>query len=77
MTLEILRRMAMVYSKLRGRIKEIGLTETEFGEKINLSKSAISQRLNGKTPWKVDEIEKSCKILGINGTDVSLYFFKN
>ena len=67
----------MKYAKLRGLIKEKGLTEAEFGSMLQLSKTALSQRLNEKCSWKVDEMEQACKILGISATDIPEYFFSN
>ena len=66
----------MRYSKLRGLIKEKGLTETQFGNMLQLSKTALSQRLNEKTSWKIDEIEQACRLLGIQEEEVPVYFFK-
>lgn len=67
----------MRYSKLRGLIKEKGLTETQFGSRLKLSKTALSQRLNEKTAWKVEEIEAACKVLQIPDSDIPAYFFKS
>lgn len=67
----------MRYAKLRGLIKEKGLTEAEFGSMLHLSKTALSQRLNEKCSWKVDEMEQACKVLGISATDMPEYFFSN
>ena len=53
----------MKYLKLRGRIKEKGLTEQDFARKLNLSRTSLSLRLNGKTAWNLPE------------TQVSDYFF--
>ena len=65
----------MDFSKLRGRIKECGLSEKEFAEKINLSSSTLSARLNGKVEWNLSEIAKTCDALHISTEDVPKYFF--
>ena len=65
----------MKYLKLRGRIKEKGLTEQDFARKLNLSRTSLSLRLNGKTAWNLPEIEATCEILSIPETQVSDYFF--
>ena len=65
----------MKFLKLRGRIKEKGLTEQDFAKQINLSRTSLSLRLNGKAEWTLSEIESTCKLLEISDTEVPLYFF--
>lgn len=65
----------MIYSKLRGKIKEKGLSESELAKAINLSASSLSCRLNGKVDWSVPEIRAICDVLGIDRSDISEYFF--
>lgn len=65
----------MIYSKLRGLIKEKGLTESDLAKEINLSSSSLSCRLNGKTDWTVPEVRAVCDVLGIEKSEISKYFF--
>lgn len=65
----------MVYSKLRGLIKEKGLSEADFAKKINLSSSSLSCRLNGKIDWTVPEVRAVCDILEIDKSEIAKYFF--
>lgn len=65
----------MKFLKLRGRIREKGLTEQDFARQLNLSRTSLSLRLNGKTAWNLPEIEASCQILSIPDTEVPEYFF--
>lgn len=65
----------MVYSKLRGLIKEKGLSESELAKEINLSSSSLSLRLNGKVDWTVPEVRAICDVLQIDKSDISQYFF--
>ncbi len=65
----------MSYAKLRGRIREVFGTQEAFALAIGISSVTLSQRLNGKTEWKTNEIAKSCEVLGISLEDVALYFF--
>ena len=67
----------MNFSKLRGRIKEEGLSEKEFAEKINLSSATLSARLNGKVDWNLSEIKSACNALSIVESDIPKYFFAN
>ena len=65
----------MVYSKLRGLIKEKGLSDSELAKEINLSSSSLSLRLNGKVDWTVPEVRAICDVLQIDKSDISQYFF--
>lgn len=67
----------MNFSKLRGRIKEEGLSEKEFAEKISLSSATLSARLNGKVDWNLSEIKSACNVLSIAEYDIPKYFFAN
>lgn len=63
------------YSKLRGRIKEIFGSECKFAEKLKISDSALSSRLNNRTEFKQPEILQSLKYLQINEDEIKEYFF--
>lgn len=63
------------YSKLRGKIKEVCGTQEIFANKIGLSSVSVSNKLNNGIPWKQEEIERSLSALGINHTEIYLYFF--
>ncbi len=63
------------YSKLRGRIKEILGTETEFAKRLNLSTVSVSARLNNKVGFSEKEILSCCEILKIPVKSVIEYFF--
>ena len=65
----------MSYGKLKGRITEIfGLREA-FAKALGIDPSSLSAKLNNKTSWKREEIEKACELLSIPIEDVHLYFF--
>lgn len=64
-----------MFSKLRGLIKEKGLSESELAKKINLSSSSLSCRLNGKVDWTVPEVRAICDVLQIDKADIGKYFF--
>lgn len=64
-----------MYRKLRGKIKEVFLTQEAFGKKMGFSKTQLSQRLNGSVEWKVSEIAKACDLLHIPYAEAYLYFF--
>lgn len=65
----------MSYAKLRGRIVEIYGTQEGFASAMNMDKATMNQKLNNKSPWKREEIEKACGLLNIPIEEVHLYFF--
>lgn len=67
--------VAMSYSKLKGRIKECFGTNNAFANALVMDSSSLSAKLNNKSPWKREEIEKACELLQIPIEDVYLYFF--
>lgn len=65
----------MSYSKLRGRIVEVYVSNKAFADALGIDASSLSFKLNNKTQWKQEEIVKACLLLGIPIEDVHLYFF--
>ncbi len=67
--------MASNYAKLNGKIAEVFGTQTRFSKAMGLSERTISLKLNSKIEWKQGEINKACKLLGIEATEIPAYFF--
>lgn len=67
--------MAYDYRKLRGKIKEVCGTQDKFSEKLGIGRVSLSQRLNNQLEFSQDEMFKSCDILGIKRSEISVYFF--
>lgn len=65
----------MNYSKLKGKITEVFGTNGAFADAIGFDHSTLSAKLNNKAPWKHEEIEEACNLLGIPIEQVHLYFF--
>lgn len=63
------------YGKLREKIKAVFGTIGNFAEVMNKDRSTISNKLNGLAAWTQDEIEQTCKLLGIPMSEVHDYFF--
>lgn len=63
------------YGKLREKIKAVFGTIGNFAAAMGKDRSTISNRLNGLSAWDQEEIEKSCKLLGIQMSEVHDYFF--
>lgn len=52
-------------NKLAGAIASKGLTQKKLAEMIGVSKNTISAKINNKSSFDTDEIERICRVLGI------------
>ena len=68
-------KMAFNYQKLLGRITEKMGSQAEFARRMGLSERTISLKLNGKVPFKQNEIVKASSLLEIDNSDIAAYFF--
>lgn len=67
--------MACDYSKLRGKIKEVFGTQDAFAEAIGIGRVSLSQRLTGKLDFSQNEINSACESLGLDKSEIPMYFF--
>lgn len=63
------------HMRLRGKIRERGLTQEQVAEKLGISAGSLSFKLSGKTEFKRHEVEKLREILEIDPEEVWSYFF--
>ena len=63
------------YAKLRGRIIEKYGSQIEFCREVGLSETSLSKKMQGKTGFKYREINKWCKLLDIDVSEIGTYFF--
>lgn len=63
------------YSKLRGKIKEVCITQNSFSQELGIGRVSLSQRLNNKLEFTQTEICKACEVLEIDIKDIATYFF--
>lgn len=61
-------------NKLKGRLREKGLTQTDIAKELNISQPTINQKLNNLRPMDLEEAEKISKILSINPGEFAIYF---
>lgn len=66
----------MDYSKLLGRIKELGYTQKSTSNAIGISESQLCLKLSGNYPFKQTDIQKLCECLKIPIQEIGDYFFK-
>lgn len=69
--------MTFDFSRLKGRIAEKFGTRAAFASHLGMQPSALSNRLNGATHFRADEILTICQpdCLDIDAQEVSAYFF--
>ena len=67
--------MAFEYNALRGRIVEKFGTQVKFAEKLGISTTALSAKMNCKTEFSQEDIEKWRSLLEIDKSDIGHYFF--
>lgn len=67
--------MSYDYTSLLGKIVEKYSTQYNFAIAMGLSERSISLKLNGKVPWKDDEMYKASNLLDIDINDIPKYFF--
>lgn len=63
------------HSKLRGRITEKYGTISAFSEALGLSLTSVSDKLNEKTGFSRDDIEKWSGLLDISNAEIGLFYF--
>lgn len=66
--------MVFDFSELRGRIIAKYGTCNAFAEAIGMSRSQLSDRLNGKINFQLNEIYTICDLLDIPATEIGRYF---
>lgn len=67
--------MSYDYSKLSGKIREVYGTQAAFAEAMGMGATSLNLKLNNKSEWSQDEMEKAMDLLSIPRTSVRTYFF--
>lgn len=62
------------YSELRQLILTRYNTMAEFADAIKISSTSLSNKLNKKTPWRLNDITTICEVLEIPKSKVQFYF---
>ncbi len=61
------------YSKLLGRMRELGKTQEDVAKAAGISPSTLNQKLNTDREFRQTEMKAICAFLDIH--DIDLYFF--
>ncbi|MBR2284602.1 MAG: helix-turn-helix transcriptional regulator [Ruminococcus sp.] len=62
-------------SKLKGRMRELSITQADVAKTLGIAQSTVNQKLNNTRPFDLDEAEKLSKLLGISDWEFGSYFF--
>ena len=62
------------FSKLKGRIAELGVTKQSLAKILGLSRVSMHKKLSGKVPFKFPEIYKIAEILSIPKEELEIFF---
>lgn len=63
--------------KLRNLIDDSGLKMNFIASELNLSRESLYQKLEGKTEFKVSEVQKLTRVLNMSNDMRNIIFFKN
>lgn len=67
--------MSLKYAKLRGRIIEKYGSQTAFCKEVGISKTAMSNKMSGRTGFSQRDIVKWSELLSIDMGKINEYFF--
>lgn len=67
--------MIYSYNKLRGRIVEKFGSQAKFADKLGISTTSLSKKMQCKTGFSQEDIELWAHLLDIGRTEFSDYFF--
>ena len=62
------------FRKLRGAIVAYGWNQEMFGKAMAWTKSTVSERLNGKRSWPIEDVYRVCEVLDIDPKDIPEYW---
>ncbi len=65
------------YSKLLGRMRELGKTQELLARGIGINPATLNLKLNNKSEWTQDQIAAACASLRINSQEIPMYFFSS
>lgn len=63
-----------MFRHLSGRLKQLGINQSDLAKKFGLSQASISHRFSGKVPWTLDEMYRLMDICQANYEELHIYF---
>jgi len=64
----------VIYRFLDGRLRQLGMNQSDLGYALKLSHTAISNRMIGKTPWDINEMYQVLEICRAQPEELHIYF---
>ena len=62
-------------NKLKGRMRELQITQADLAAKLGISPCTVSQKINNVRAFDLEEAEVVCGVLAIRPEEFSNYFF--
>lgn len=62
-------------NKLKGKLAERGMTQSQLAEAIDISASSFSFKINNEVEFKVGEIKRIQNVLGLTRDERDTIFF--
>ena len=62
-------------AKLRGKIAEAGFSLSSLSRECGISRPSLRAKITGRTDFRSSEIERLAGILGIEQSEILVYFF--
>ena len=62
-------------NKIKGRMRELGLTQHDLSKRMGTSLATVNRKINNVQGLNLDEAEKLSVILGISDIEFRDYFF--
>lgn len=63
------------YSKLKGKIRELGMTQNEYAQKIGITEQTLNLRFKNKRRFRQEEMQKTMELFEEPVKNVHIYFF--
>jgi predicted transcriptional regulator len=63
------------YSKLNGRMAELGISKQELAKSMNIGRTTLYKKLCSDSQFTQTEIGRAIKLLGLQTKDIPIYFF--
>lgn len=64
-------------NKLKGRMREKGITQADVAKYLELAQPTVNQKLNNLRSLSLEEAHKLAQLLEISSDDFPNYFFEN
>lgn len=62
---------------LRAAIIRAGYTQGEYAKLIGLSQNSLTSRMNGKSQFTIEEVDRTRAVLGVDNTEICDIFFSD